>query len=291
MTTTDICMRIFGGLGNQMFQYAAGYALARRLGVGLLLHPVGSRPAHARFVLDRFGRPLRLWKPDPAAFGLLDRLRGKTKGKRAIKAWRGPIYKQKHLVSTEGLADIAPATYFIGYFQSEQFFEDYKEEIRAFFDIARFVEGVAPELSAPAQEPGAVSLHIRRGDYAADPQTRAARGLLEEDHYNRARSRIEDLVNVRRWLVFSDDPEAAAALTAGWPGRTIVTGNSAIQDMALMSACSHHIIANSSFSWWGAWLGQKPGQVVIAPRAWFSEAEMQRRDGIENLIPPGWISI
>lgn len=286
-----ICLRIWGGLGNQMFQYATGLALSRRLGCGLLLHAVETRPAHARFALDAFGLDLRLWQPDRRALPLLDRLRGRTGGKRAAKAWPGPLFQQQSICATDGIETVRPGTYLSGFFQSEAFFADHAAAVRAAFALDRFATGIDPALLDAAAGPATASVHIRRGDYAADPQTAAIHGLLEAEHYARARALMERLVPVEHWLVFSDDAEAAAALTDGWPGRVVVTGQTALQDMALMARCGHHVIANSSFSWWAAWLGGNPARTVIAPRRWFSVAEMKRRGYVDGICPVGWVLI
>lgn len=287
----DLCLRIWGGLGNQMFQYAAGLALSRRLGCGLLLHAVETRPDHARFALDAFGLDLRLWQPDPRALPLLDRLRGRTGGKRAARAWPGPVFEQQGVCATDGIGTVRPGTYLSGFFQSEDFFADHAAAVRAAFALDRFAEGIDPALLAAAAGSATASVHIRRGDYATDPQTTATHGLLGAEHYARARALMERLVPVERWLVFSDDATAAAAVTEGWPGRVMVTGQSALQDMALMARCAHHVIANSSFSWWAAWLGRNPARMVIAPRRWFSVAEMKRCGYVDGLCPVGWILV
>lgn len=287
----DVCMRVHGGLGNQMFQLAAGLATARRLGTGLLVHPVDSaRLAHARFALEAFGRPLRVWRPDPAAAPLRARLMPRS-GKRAERLWRGPVFEPPGFCDATGFGDVAPGTYLKGYFQSESFFASVADEVRDFFALERFLAEADPDLVAAARAPDTASVHVRRGDYASDPATRAVHGLLEADHYARARALAERLAPVRRWLVFTDDAKAAAAITEGWPGRTIVAGPSALADMALMAACAHHVIANSSFSWWGAFLGRNPERVVIAPRKWFSDAEMRRVGYVDGVCPVGWILV
>lgn len=287
----SICVRIQGGLGNQMFQYAAGLALARRLDAALLLHPVDSRPEHARFALQAFAPDPPLWTPDPARRSFADRLRGRSGAKKAERLWPGPVFRQPHFCAADGMETIAPGTYVIGYFQSEACFAGAEAAVRAAFALDRFLDGVDPALIAAASAPGAASVHIRRGDYAADPKTRATHGLLADEHYARARALLEELAPVERWLVFSDDPAAAAALTEGWPGRTVVSGATGLQDMALMARCAHHVIANSSFSWWGAWLGRNPARRVVAPRRWFAPAEMRRVGYVDGVCPVGWVLV
>jgi hypothetical protein len=137
------------------------------------------------------------------------------------------------------------------------------------------------------QEPAAVSLHVRRGDYASNPVTNQYHGTCSLRYYLDAVSTLVSLGVQPRLFVFSDDiPWAQASLRFDFPV-TFVGHNPASADheaLRLMSMCRHHIIANSSFSWWGAWLGSHPDKVVIAPRKWFNGATHDTRD----LIPASW---
>lgn len=288
----EICTRIWGGLGNQMFQYAAGLALAKKHKTGLLLDPVKQGEAHTIFGLDIFRFEKRIWTPEGGAVrqSLFDRLRGKTKQRSNESRWSGPIYRQKHFCYADDFAAIAPGTYLFGYFQSETFFCEYADEIRKCYALDHVAPTIGQELIQTALGPDSVSVHIRRGDYLHKSKVTEVHGLLNADYYSRAYLLMRQLVPNARFLVFSDDAEAADELTRDWPDRTLVTGNSREQDLFLMAACSHHIIANSSFSWWGAWLGRNAQKQVIAPRRWFSRSEMQKVY-VDDVCPVGWILI
>ncbi|MHC5655567.1 alpha-1,2-fucosyltransferase [Stappia sp. ICDLI1TA098] len=286
-----VCMRVWGGLGNQMFQYAAGHAAARRLGVPLLIDPLETEPAHARLALDVFGIAPRIWQPaEPGGlFGRLSSGRSR-RGKKRFRLWKGPRFFQDGMCHADGYFDIAPGTYVAGYFQSEQFFADCAGEVRALFDLERVAPTIAPDLLALAERETSVSVHVRRGDYVANAATTAVHGVLGVEHYDRAAALMARLVPGAEFLVFSDDIAAAAELTAHWPNRRLVEGQTREQDLHLMSRCAHHVIANSSFSWWGAWLGRNPQRQVIAPRQWFARDEL-RRVYVDELFPRGWILV
>ncbi len=287
--SNSICIRIWGGLGNQMFQYAAGYALAKRHGVKLLVDPVSTDLAHTAFGLDLFDLKPDFWEPD-AGSSLLQRLGGKPKAKKRRKLWKGPVYQQEVFCSDDGFEAAGPGSYLIGYFQSERFFSDCAEDIRTAFSLNDVAPTIDQNLKDMAAAPTSVSVHIRRGDYINNPQTTAVHGILGDEYYTRAFEVMSALVPGSQWLVFSDDIDAADALTKTWQNRTLIEGHNREQDLWLMSACSNHVIANSSFSWWGAWLGRNPEKKVIGPRRWFSRAEMHKVY-VDDVCPEGWILV
>jgi hypothetical protein len=139
-----------------------------------------------------------------------------------------------------------------------------------------------------------ISVHVRRGDYL-NPSTAKFHGILGEPYYRQALARIEAAIGGGAALfVFSDDPAAAEQVLNFVPKSRLVhvrgEPERPWEDMALMARCRHHIIANSSFSWWGAWLNPFPDKVVIAPRAWFAPTELKRHN-TADLYPPGWGSV
>lgn len=289
----EICVRIWGGLGNQMFQYAAGHALAKRLGVDLLIDPFEMNVAHAELGFRLFNIEPAIWTPSDNGFSvrrMVNRLRGKGDGKKRYERWPGPVFRQANFCSDDGFAETGSGSYLFGYFQSERFFADQASEIRSLYSLDHVAPTIDEGLRTLAGGRNTVSVHIRRGDYAANPTTTAVHGILGDDYYDRAHSLMAHLVPDCHWLVFSDDIDAADHLTRDWSNRTLVSGQSREQDLCLMSACANHVIANSSFSWWGAWLGHNPDKQVIGPRRWFSRAEMHKVY-VDDVCPVGWILI
>ena len=179
--------------------------------------------------------------------------------------------------------------YLDGYWQSEQYFLDAAERIRADFTFPAPADDRNADLLKKIREtPSAVSVHVRRGDYASDAKTNAYHGLMGVDHYRRACAVIREAVDSPEYFVFSDDPawcrgnlELEGATFVDWN-----TGPTSWEDMRLMSTCRHHILANSSFSWWGAWLSKEEG-VTVAPRRWFLTPDNNTKD----LLPSHWLSL
>jgi hypothetical protein len=139
-----------------------------------------------------------------------------------------------------------------------------------------------------------VSVHIRRGDYL-NPGTAEFHGILGEPYYRQAIDRIEAALGEGiDFFIFSDDPAAAEQVLNFVPKPRLnhVRGDPQRpwEDMALMARCRHHVTANSSFSWWGAWLNRSPDKVVVAPRAWFAPTELKKLN-MTDLYPPGWILV
>lgn len=180
---------------------------------------------------------------------------------------------QKHLYMEPSfqyspIPDIDNLTLY-GYFQSEKYFSDYADAIRKEFTFKDDCADVAS---------GTVSLHVRRGDYL-DLQDHHP--LCNLEYYNNAMAMFPGA----RFLVFSDDIEWCKQNIKG-DAIEYSEGNSASTDLQLMTKCDHHIIANSSYSWWGAWLGKNKDKTVVAPKAWFGPAKRLITD---DIYAKGWI--
>ena len=175
-----------------------------------------------------------------------------------------------------------------GYFQSERYFSDIGPDLRTEFLPLRTPGETFLRLHNQIRKTGAgsASLHVRRGDYASDPVVLAFHGLLAAEYYRPALALLRSLVPDVQLFVFTDDPSAAAALLPSGLAATFVSGQGLtdVDELALMSACCHHIIANSSYSWWGAWLGRPEG-LTIAPRRWFAQPSDA---SIRDRFPAHW---
>jgi len=281
-----IISRLFGGAGNQLFQYAAARALADRLGVPLAVDRryVGNGKERgdclvhfANTRLDPPGGSFPPSKMDGALRYGLWRLFGK----------KPKLFREKGLGFDPAFFDLPDATYLHGYWQSERYFDD-TQRLRA--DLTMTTPLDAPNAAmadriAQAQTP--VSVHVRRGDYMAS----GAYAACTPDYY---RAAIETMATRAATpltcFVFSNDPGWAEAQLELGHETVIVDLNDETTghfDMHLMSRCAHHVIANSTFSWWAAWLNPSPSKTVIAPKTWFADPKLENPD----LIPGGWLRL
>ncbi|HKJ23771.1 MAG TPA: alpha-1,2-fucosyltransferase [Myxococcota bacterium] len=278
-------VELAGGLGNQMFQYAAGLALAARAGLDLRVDPfrLAADPKR-QLEIDAFpgcrlreaGRWQRL-PGDPRAQALARRF--------GIGCFPPLLHQDRPGFEPRVVAARAPV-YLRGYWQSERYFADHDAAVRAAFSTADL--GPARARASRLREPGAVAVHVRRGDYASEAATRRVHGLLPRDYYERAVAHVRSRVPSPVFHLFSDDPafvrEAFAWLEdAELASESGATGR-AVDDLAAMATCRHHIVANSSYSWWAAWLGASPGQVAVAPLRWYADPTRDTTD----LVPPEW---
>lgn len=177
--------------------------------------------------------------------------------------------------------------YLSGYWQTEKYFSGIENEIKTLFKFRDCLRGKNREYQEQIQsdEYESVSLHVRRGDYVGNSEV----DICGKDYYQRTLEIICSKVKKPKFFVFSDDL-AWCRQNLGIENAVYVAGNTggdSYKDMQLMALCRHHIIPNSSFSWWGAWLGEKEDSIVIGPKRWFNGREIHR----EDIIPDRWIKV
>ena len=276
-----------------MFQYASGRALSLALGRIFLLDLRGFEKyeLHNGFEIDRvFFAPVKTateadvhkllsWRAGKLICKLLKRVESRL--------LRGPnLAIEPHFNYWPGLREIGAPSYLMGYWQSEKYFNDFEENIRSDFSFKAALDGENLETSVRMRGCNSVSLHVRRGDYVTHAPTAKILNACSIDYYYKAISRIGEKVPAPHFFVFSDDQQwVRNNLKVPFPAEYIDRnhGMQSYIDMQLMSLCKHQIIANSSFSWWGAWLNVNPEKIVIAPRDWFC-------NGLDDsdLIPHKW---
>jgi len=286
-----IVVRLSGGLGNQLFQYAAGQRLAK-------LH-------HTELVLDTYWyahtprrdtpRTYELWHyPVQArlavkAESLWCRMHGGRIARRLpFLPRRWANFREKGFAFDAAVLRLPDDVYLDGYWQSYRYFEDIGNSIREELSPLDDMGAQDNFIAAQMRDTQSVSIHIRRGDLVSSPAA-AQHGVCGLDYYCAAVQRVCSEVPAARFFVFSDDPSWTRKNLVLSGDTTFVAHNgaaTAFQDLRLMSLCKHHIAANSSFSWWGAWLNPDPAKLVICPRRWF----MDGRD-TSSLAPPEWIRL
>jgi hypothetical protein len=290
-----IITRLNGGLGNQMFQFAAARAFALRTGAVLKLD-LSAFPRDKLRSYDLGDYALAESVPIASDAELAQCEQKKPRGLALIGKALGlggaaiPAIREAHFHYGPLLAAARPPAYVVGYWQCERYFADHAAQIRRDF-AAR--EPLEPENAAIADiinGANAVSLHVRRGDYVSDARHQAVHGVCGVDYYARAMAAVEAQVASPHYIVFSDDPDWCRANLKSSHAMTFVNANStdrAYRDMQLMSLCRHHIIANSSFSWWGAWLNARADRIIVAPARWFASGNKDARD----LLPEQWVRV
>jgi len=290
MSDAPVIVRMMGGLGNQLFQYAAGRTLALATGRGLLLDTSAYREDRLRaYQLDRFAiaaRPLRrgdvpFFRLRRSRLGAILPRRSRVEIVRERFPARVPVWPERGRVSDAG------TPYLIGYWQSERYFAAAADTIRRELRLRKPADRANAATLESITGCDAVALHVRRGDYVSNPAATAYHGLCGLDYYQAAIRRLCESVAQPHFFVFSDDLDwVRENLDTGHP--TTWVGDNADtpwEDLRLMAACRHFIVANSSFSWWGAWLGEWPGKQVIAPARWFQADH----GGEGEIVPAAWL--
>lgn len=283
--------KIQGGLGNQMFQYAIARALEtdRMRNVYLDVsfyeeNKVSTETYTARkFELDIF----KQLRADILSTRQKKMLLSRGVYYRCMRALLGltpVIVKQKEneFIEMPSVKNI----YLDGYFQSEKYFRSIRKDLYKDFQFPEpdernklLIEKMSGEKS--------VSIHVRRGDYVHLASVNNYHGVLPLDYYKQAITLLETTDSGMTYYIFSDDPEYVNNNFDFLPYKVLVDWNQSAdswKDMMLMQACKHHVVANSSFSWWGAWLSREKG-VTIAPSKWFSDSEVYN---IDDIVPDSW---
>lgn len=290
-----VISNILGGLGNQMFQYAVGRALAHRRGDELKLDISEFESYTLRqFELDVFNVKAAIASPSE-----IERLKYQKPALalrilsyifRKDSAYGRHYYREKFYQFDPDVLTLQGDVYLFGYWQTEKYFSDYEQGLRQEFTLktplSRESEYFKNQILA---EEHAVALHIRRGDYVTNATTNSYHGLCSLEYYKEAVTYIEQHVTSPHFFIFSDDLAWAKEHLDFIGEVTFVELSDAPdhEEMYLMSQCHHNIIANSSFSWWGAWLNENRKKIVIAPKQWFTDASINTDD----LISEGWIRL
>lgn len=284
-----ILLRPVGGLGNQMFQYAAARALALRTGacVGLDLSWFGTDPER-QYALEPFAikadildRPLKR-SNDVRLFAWVAHYLGLTYASQGTANFREASFQYDPRIEK-----VSPPVILDGYFQSEKYFAAYRTQISAEFTVQQPPSLAASHLLDQIANTDAICLHVRRGDYICNSKANAYHGICSLEYYREGLAVVSQGLDKPHCFVFSDDPDWVRENFRSDLPTTIVDihrPDQAHEDLRLMAACQRYVIANSSLSWWGAWLGARAGKKVVAPLHWFRSSANDTSD----LVPSEW---
>ena len=283
-------VKVTGGFGNQLFQYAFYLALHNKYTESIYLDSLdmANYRLHNGFELENIFKVDANYctaeqrskvRKDSNVFSKLF-----TKAKNALGFNKNYVLeaKSEHFTYSENnFGEQSTAIYFKGYWQHAKYLEGIEGELRARLTFPAFEKEQNIELSDFIVSHNTVSLHVRRGDYV---QHKAFGGICDLSYYQRAVEKIKQQVEDPVFIVFSDDINWCKD-NLNLEGVKFVdwnTGDDSFRDMQLMSLCKHNIIANSSFSWWGAWLNNNADKVVICPNKWVHYSEST------GVLPNNW---
>jgi hypothetical protein len=287
-------VRITSGLGNQMFQYAFYRALKAnvpdtKMDVSEFRH----RRHHHGYELERVFNIV----PDHASRKECDALADLSKDllSEFRRRWlhvelncTGTLIRESELGASFHPELLTMRNcYFQGFWQTERYLLPVARSLRKELTFKQPLDDGNRRIAQDIASSNAVSIHVRRGDYVKKRRLETVGSVCSSTYYRNAIDRVDASVRQPRFFVFSDDP--------GWVRENVKiddafyvdinTGRASYRDMQLMSLCQHHIIANSSFSWWGAWLNADPGKLVIAPDIWLRDARMP------DVVPGSWLRV
>ncbi|MCE5338446.1 MAG: alpha-1,2-fucosyltransferase [Methanomicrobiaceae archaeon] len=292
-------VKIIGGLGNQMFQYALGRKIAYLNDETLKLDISGFETYDLHnYSLSHFN------------------ISGDAATKSEIRAFRGSNnrhiqgiinkmnhhgfylpYLQKNKMVFEKTINYDPSVfdhtgeiYLDGYWQSEKYFKDIEGIIRNEFTIKTPPDSQNIKIANEIRNTEAVCIHVRRGDYVSNPTVYRSLGLCPLDYYYRAIEYVSSRVENPHFFIFSNDPSWTQQNMKINAPTTYICNNPPeknFEDLRLMTLCKYFIIANSSFSWWGAWLSLNEKKIVIAPSQWYKG----RQYNDEDRLPKEWIRL
>jgi len=281
-----IYLRLMGGLGNQLFQYAAGRSLADRLGVELVLDDryVVRKSQHTGIALDAFNVRARLMNNSEQQCFSERKIRLARWFKKLIRPL-GKVFWETQYNYDPSIDATPVGQLLIGFWQSEEYMYDL-HQLRLDLELKAPLSLAAQKVSEVIDTVESVALHVRRGDYLKDQKTIARHGVCSQSYYQSAIDLVLAEKPMAKFLVFSDDPQWVKVHLQLPPQCTYVSKASitAQEDLVLISRCKHQIIANSTFSWWGAWLNNSCDKIVVCPTPWFDDSRIATQD----LLPANW---
>lgn len=283
-----IIIGIMGGLGNQMFQYAL-YRKFLSLGkdVKLDISSFSVKQEFRHFELDTFGVPYELADPkDILRLGnSYSSLIGKIRGKLGIS--KRSVYQENLDLGYQPVIFDMDNVYLDGYWQAEQYFSDIREELLSLFRFPLPLNHENEEILKQIRSGPSVSIHVRRGDYLSTENSPVYGNICTIEYYKKAIRHAREHFRGVTFFLFTNDPD--------WVRQNLYEndmvivdcnkGDNAVYDMYLMSQCDGNIVANSSFSWWGAWLNQHTPKFVLSPYKW------RNRHDVRDTICADWIKI
>jgi len=270
-----IITRIIGGLGNQMFQYAIARAMAERnqdnFKLDISFYP---KQTLRKYELNLFNIQEDIaTKEECIAFRGKEDFLFKVKQRLKLPLNRPKTYVKeiKNPIFDEKIYSIKSDVFLDGFWQNEQYFKEIREILIKEFTPKNSISQEAIKYLKNIENTNSISLHVRRGDYINDKHTNSVHGVCGIDYYKRAIAYMNRYIDKPVFYIFSDDIDWCKENFDFIENKIFIDNTkSAFDDLELMKNCKHNIIANSTFSWWGAWLNQNYKKIVVVPTIWWS---------------------
>lgn len=288
-----VIVRIWEGLGNQLFQYAYARALQLRTGGKVYLdinrafkNSLEARGVDRAYSLDKFNSQLPVCDNVEKRYFFLEQKNCLQKCLFNLSRDRVIVpgfYREENVLYKESLKHIRGNIYLMGWFQSENYFKEYRNTLLQELTPQHKIR-ISSFLRNTLKREDTVSVHIRRTDFIK------GKNVLPISYYENAKRYIEKYIDRPQYLIFSDDSEWVREHMNFGPDAFFVSGEELrdYEEMLVMSRCRNNIIANSTFSWWGAWLNPNNKKIVIGPKVW---AIHGHEDVERNVMPAEWIRI
>lgn len=288
-------VNITGGLGNQMFQYAFALALKERYPNEKILIDTTD---YKRYIIHNGYELEKLFDIQLKHASIIEQLKVFYPFQSSLMQKLGRVFSSfpyKNVVSENEdmnfhpeIMERAESTFYLGFWQSEKYFKGIKDKIKDIYHFPKDENILNLRLKEEISNLNSTSLHVRHGDYLNFKNTY---GICDLNYYQKAVSFIIERSHPECFVIFSDDLNWCRTFIAPMLGQYklfFVDWNkreTSFRDMELMSYCRNNIIANSTFSWWGAWLNEHSEKIVVAPSQWM------RSGGWDDIIPEGWVRV
>lgn len=292
-----IVIRLKGGLGNQMFQYAIGKQLSYIYNTKLILDLsfLLDKTRKENFTFRNFElREFNIKAECKSNFEFEYFYSNSLFSKVRRKISRINLISESDMRFNPSVLLAGKNIYLDGYWQCEKYFDSIRTELINEFSLKQnflerlFENKLIFETKDLIEKSNSVSIHFRRGDYISNNLINSIHGTCSNEYYQNAIKYIKNKIPSTQFFLFSDDPEWLLTNQFDFPYHIVSTHNCHL-DLYFMSLCKHNIIANSSFSWWGAWLNKNREKIIVAPKRWFEDEK--RNAQTTNLIPETWIKI
>ncbi|WP_417226722.1 alpha-1,2-fucosyltransferase [Amphritea sp.] len=287
-----VIVRLIGGLGNQLFQYAYALSLVKKgYDVKLDTSAFDTYTLHGGYSLNHYNKLV-----DNASSEEVTAMTHIGFGKKLMRQLQGkksrPVTKEANSAFDEKMLSPEDNHYLVGYFQSERYFQKIRGELLESLVLQESLSDYTKQtLDSINKSEVSVSVHIRRGDYVTNAEALKTHGVCSLDYYQQAVALVNAKFDNVSYYIFSDD--------IGWVKNNLIIDNAFYidseeerfsgEDVFLMSQCDHNVIANSSFSWWGAWLNTHVDKLIVAPKNWYADEQKQYLS--KMMIPRDWVQV